>query len=145
MEPKTCEHCGKTHDPAAVCVSAADSPLDGLKPFDEPRYGPAPELDQSLVSTPPNDADTVDDLRRQRDAAIARIAALEAERDELRADLLAVCEKAKAAIGEHVPPSDCYATGPLTGDPISDLVRCPACVALAAIEAAETTKEARAK
>ncbi|NBI44950.1 hypothetical protein [Burkholderia sp. ISTR5] len=29
----------------------------------------------------------------------------------------------------HVAPSDCYATGPKTGDAFYDLVRCPGCCA----------------
>ncbi len=40
---------------------------------------------------------------------------------------LAVLDEARRAIGEHYAPDDCYATGPLTGDPIRDLVQCPAC------------------
>lgn len=27
----------------------------------------------------------------------------------------------------HLKPYDCFATGPLTGDPIQDLVTCPGC------------------
>ena len=27
----------------------------------------------------------------------------------------------------HSPPDDCYATGPITGSPVFDLVRCPGC------------------
>jgi len=33
-------------------------------------------------------------------------------------------------IGDHCAPNDCYATGPLTGNPIADLVVCPSCAAL---------------
>lgn len=33
----------------------------------------------------------------------------------------------RRAIGDHFAPNDCYATGPLTGDPHRDLVECPAC------------------
>ncbi|WP_175787532.1 hypothetical protein [Burkholderia anthina] len=29
----------------------------------------------------------------------------------------------------HHAPNDCYATGPLTGNPMHDLVRCPGCTA----------------
>lgn len=39
---------------------------------------------------------------------------------------------ADIAIGDHNAPSDCYATGPMTGDPIQDLVVCPACAYLKA-------------
>jgi len=37
------------------------------------------------------------------------------------------------AIGDHHAPHDCYATGPMTGDPIADLVECPACSLIAAL------------
>jgi hypothetical protein len=43
---------------------------------------------------------------------------------------------ADRAIGDHNAPNDCYATGPLTGDPIADLVECPACIYLAMREKA---------
>ena len=43
-------------------------------------------------------------------------------------ELLAVLHEARRAIGEHFAPSDCYATGPLTGDAYRDLVQCPACL-----------------
>ena len=39
---------------------------------------------------------------------------------------------------EHDVPYSCYATGPLTGDPIQDLVVCPGCAALKKIDAALT-------
>jgi hypothetical protein len=42
-------------------------------------------------------------------------------------ELLEVLEEGRRAIGDHYAPSDCYATGPMTGDPIRDLVQCPAC------------------
>lgn len=41
-------------------------------------------------------------------------------------------DAAKRAIGDHNLPSDCYATGPLTGDQHRDLVECPACTLLLA-------------
>lgn len=34
----------------------------------------------------------------------------------------------------HSVPGDCFATGPLTGDPIEDLVVCPGCLALEAVD-----------
>ena len=34
---------------------------------------------------------------------------------------------ARRAIGDDFAPDDCYATGPITGDPFRDLVDCPAC------------------
>lgn len=42
-------------------------------------------------------------------------------------------EAAKRANGDHTAPHDCYATGPLTGDPIRDLVSCPGCELSAAL------------
>lgn len=38
---------------------------------------------------------------------------------------------ADRAVGTHNAPDDCFATGPMTGDPIIDLVECPACIYLA--------------
>lgn len=40
-------------------------------------------------------------------------------------------QAADRAVGVHNAPSECYATGPMTGDPIADLVECPACTYLA--------------
>lgn len=42
-------------------------------------------------------------------------------------DLLEALKEGRRAIGDHNAPSDCYATGPLTGDPMRDLVQCPGC------------------
>jgi len=50
--------------------------------------------------------------------------------ERLRKALKRVIEAAERAIGDHVAPGDCYATGPLTGNPFADLVACPGCVAL---------------
>lgn len=52
------------------------------------------------------------------------------EADALRSEvsrLRAVVDSAVRAMGDHNAPNDCYATGPLTGDPYRDLVECPAC------------------
>lgn len=38
----------------------------------------------------------------------------------------------------HDVPGSCWATGPLTGDPVEDLVVCPGCRALDAIDTALT-------
>jgi hypothetical protein len=54
------------------------------------------------------------------------IVSLRARVAELEAQLV----MADRAIGDHNAPTDCYATGPMTGDPIQDLVVCPACVYL---------------
>jgi hypothetical protein len=42
-------------------------------------------------------------------------------------ELLAVLHEGRRAIGDHFAPNDCYATGPMTGDAVYDLVMCPAC------------------
>lgn len=42
-------------------------------------------------------------------------------------------EAATRANGDHSAPHDCYATGPLTGDPYRDLVECPGCRLRAAL------------
>lgn len=42
-------------------------------------------------------------------------------------DLLEALREGRRAIGDHNVPDDCYATGPATGDPVRDLVQCPAC------------------
>ena len=46
--------------------------------------------------------------------------------------LRGLVDMATRAIGDHNAPNDCYATGPMTGDPIQDLVVCPACAYLKA-------------
>lgn len=51
-------------------------------------------------------------------------ARLAAERDEMR-EALEAYQQAYEPYGTH----ECFATGPLTGDPIQDLFVCPACVA----------------
>ncbi len=53
-------------------------------------------------------------------AANTRIAALEE-------GLRRVIEAAERSQGDHIAPDDCFATGPLTGNPIADLVACPGC------------------
>jgi len=45
----------------------------------------------------------------------------------------ALARAASRANGEHIAPHDCYATGPLTGDPYRDLVSCPGCELAAAL------------
>lgn len=44
---------------------------------------------------------------------------------------------ARAAL-EHDAPEDCWATGPLTGDPVQDLNVCPGCQAIKEIDASIT-------
>jgi hypothetical protein len=57
----------------------------------------------------------------------------------------ALIEAGLRAIGDHWAPNDCYATGPLTGDPIRDLVECPACSFLAMYERYKAIKPATAR
>lgn len=64
----------------------------------------------------------------------ARATTAERERDEARAEVERVknvLEEGRRAVGDHFAPNDCYATGPMTGDHIRDLVECPACSFLA--------------
>jgi hypothetical protein len=68
---------------------------------------------------------------------IARVAELQAGNRRMRAALL----EARRAIGDHHAPNDCYATGPMTGNPIRDLVECPACSAIAMFDAAIAAKD----
>lgn len=49
----------------------------------------------------------------------------------------ALVEAASRANGQHSAPHDCYSTGPLTGDPILDLVACPGCALATAIARAK--------
>lgn len=79
------------------------------------------------------------DLREMADRSLAMVcisrgqaAALAKALEEMRIALL----EARRAIGDHSAPYDCFATGPLTGDPIRDLVQCPACHAIPLIDAA---------
>lgn len=63
----------------------------------------------------------------------------------VNAELLTALIACRRALGDHNSPNDCYATGPLTGYEVLDLVQCPACVAIpmadAAILKAEQSKE----
>lgn len=52
---------------------------------------------------------------------------------EYSAAVAELIEAAKMANGDHSAPHDCYATGPLTGDPVMDLVVCPGCRLAAAL------------
>lgn len=70
----------------------------------------------------------------------SHMAALAAENATLRESL----EEGRRAIGDHSAPNDCYATGPLTGDPIRDLVECPACSFIAKYERARAALQPKA-
>lgn len=62
-----------------------------------------------------------------------------------RDDLLAALHEGRRAIGDHSAPTDCYATGPATGNAYRDLVQCPACSFIAMYDAllAQLRKEER--
>lgn len=49
-----------------------------------------------------------------------------------------VIEAAERALGDHVAPHDCFATGPRTGNPIADLIACPGCAQKSEIAEART-------
>ena len=88
------------------------------------RRTPSDEL--SRLSSAHSEA--VEDARKH----LAELSASRAEAGRLREAL----KEARRAIGDHHAPSDCYATGPLTGDPFRDLVQCPACSFIAMYDAA---------
>lgn len=69
-------------------------------------------------------------------AAEARIRELEAaEKDVYR-----LVTALKDVVGVHDAPNNCYSTGPMTGDPFYDLVRCPSCCALSLISEIENKR-----
>lgn len=49
------------------------------------------------------------------------------EQAALTRELVEALKEGRRAIGSHVVPDHCYATGPMTGDSFRDLVECPAC------------------
>jgi hypothetical protein len=53
--------------------------------------------------------------------------------DEIIESHLKALRYAKVAL-EHSVPSECWATGPLTGNPIEDLLVCPGCKAIRLID-----------
>ena len=55
---------------------------------------------------------------------------------EAAPDLLEALKAGRRAIGDHHAPDHCYATGPMTGDRIRDLIQCPACSFIAMYDAA---------
>lgn len=71
---------------------------------------------------------------------------LKQQRDELQAKcdgLVAALHEGRRAIGDHNAPNDCYATGPLTGNPILDFVQCPACSFIGEYERITAAQPAR--
>lgn len=82
-----------------------------------------------LLASAPDLLDTIQSLRREKEA--------------LREGLKRVIEAAERSLGDHIAPHDCFATGPLTGNPIADLVACPGCGQLAEIEDARALLSSR--
>ena len=74
---------------------------------------------------------------------IAMMNANAVEAADLIKEMRAALAEGRRAIGDHWAPSDCYATGPLTGDPIRDLIECPACSFIAKYDAALKRAEER--
>lgn len=77
-------------------------------------------------------------LRDMRDVALTSEDAGKGRCEDWDAAIAAVADlvaAAKLVNADHSAPHDCYATGPLTGDPFLDLVRCPGCELAAAIAA----------
>jgi hypothetical protein len=58
-------------------------------------------------------------------------------------EMLEALKIGRRAIGEHHKPSDCYATGPLTGNHFADLLQCPACLFIHMYEATIAKAEGR--
>lgn len=63
-----------------------------------------------------NVADSLTRWQREREEAADAIV-----------NLVEALKEGRRAIGDHSAPSDCYATGPVTGNLYRDLVECPAC------------------
>lgn len=63
---------------------------------------------------------------------------------ELEKALNNVIEAAERSLGDHSAPHDCFATGPMTGNPIADLVACPGCVQVNEIAAARSVLSTQA-
>tara|TARA_R110002020_G_scaffold104642_2_gene244732 strand:+ start:174 stop:503 length:330 start_codon:yes stop_codon:yes gene_type:complete len=88
----------------------------------------------------------VADLEGQIAALTFRLNLTEKSQSLSRADnkrLREALHEGRRAIGDHFAPNDCYATGPITGDPIRDLVQCPACSFIAMYDAALSTTASR--
>jgi len=101
-------------------------PEFGWREFTTPPIQHEAAAELSRLSSAHSEA--VEDARKH----LAELSASRAEAGRLREAL----KEARRAIGDHHAPSDCYATGPLTGDPFRDLVQCPACSFIAMYDAA---------
>ena len=75
--------------------------------------------------------DRIDELERALHESYHTIGELRGETERL----VAALQIARDALA-HSAPEDCWATGPMLGDIMADLVVCPGCAALARIDAA---------
>jgi hypothetical protein len=73
---------------------------------------------------------------------IVHLREVDPEADKLRGEMLEALKVGKEALA-HDAPGSCWATGPLTGNYIEDLIVCPGCRAIASIEAAIAKAEGR--
>ena len=101
------------------------------------------ELEQQVAALTKENESHVKTIRGQGvllDASREQLAASQAREQKFRGQLQRV-------VGSHNPPNDCYATGPLTGNEVEDLVSCPSCEAdaLLALPADDTALQARLK
>ena len=79
----------------------------------------------------------IEELETLRQAAVTASGIVNEENNRLRSEneaLRAALRQAKIAL-YHEVPSGCWATGPMTGDMITDLVECPGCKVIAAADA----------
>lgn len=87
------------------------------------------------------DADSIAEILEENDrrqSLLSEYESVKRERDEAQAEakrLREALEEGRRAIGDHFAPNDCYATGPLTGNSIRDLIECPACSFIGKYEA----------
>lgn len=149
--PWTCFHCaetfedrqcaklhfGRTEDstPACIIKGADHGLLRALRSAEE-------QADDAIQAMHAESTDAAKAYHRQRCRHTQALIAAEESgyerglHDSGRAEMLDALIEARRAIGDHFAPSDCYATGPLTGDAYRDLVQCPACHAIPLIDAA---------
>jgi hypothetical protein len=112
-----------------------ESEFDLIELVEDVAPAPAAQLTRDqLLAENETLRDDLNDARNSLEAAAEELR----EADVVRAQLVGALREARRAIGDHYAPIDCYATGPLTGDHIRDLVQCPACSAIAMYDAALT-------
>jgi len=93
------------------------------------------------ISTVPRDGTEVDLWVKSNNGAVNdRMAALAEKEKEWAQNIVAALKTAEKEL-THAVPGSCYSTGPMTGDPIQDLVACPGCAALAKVRAAISSQK----